>query len=135
MEFEFLAMILSGGIFFIIGAAITAVSIKFVIDARNGREVTATVVDVIESRRRGRKGRMRTFYTPVYEYYDGELKTYTSRVATTAKKVIGSEETLYISEKDEVIEKENTYMFLIIGIVFAAVGAFFIIGTVYAMQR
>lgn len=126
---EFFIMLISGLLFFIIGAAMTVTFLKLANAAKNGRKVTATVVDVIKSRRRGSKGRMRTFYTPVYEYYDGgEVKTYQSRVGTTAQKPVGTEETMYISADGEIIEKDSCYMNLVMGLVFSVVGVCFLIG-------
>ena len=111
----------------------TIYAVRLIIAAKNGRKVTAEIVDVITSRRKVRRRRggssMRTFYTPVYEYYDGgEVKTYQSKVSMTMQITVGKEETLYISENGEIIEKAICYLYLAVGVLFAAVGAFFIFG-------
>ncbi len=129
-----------GLLFFIIGAVMTIIAVRLIIAAKNGRKVTAEIVDVITSRRKVRRRRggssMRTFYTPVYEYYDGgEVKTYQSKVSTTMQITVGKEETLYISENGEIIEKVSCYLYLLVGIVFAAVGAFLLFGAGDVIMR
>ncbi|MDE6591887.1 MAG: hypothetical protein K2K57_02335 [Oscillospiraceae bacterium] len=117
--------------FFIMGTVMTISAMKLIISAKNGRRVIATVVDVIKKQRITRKRRVQDYYIHTYEYYDNlEPKLYQSRERAWAPKPIGSEETLYISEKGFIIEKITCIKLIVMGLVFYFFGVLFIIGAV-----
>lgn len=102
--------------------------IFFYMNARMGssRQVSATVVEVIEKMERGADGYSKMMYTPVYEYINGgEVIRYTSNVSTSKKAEIGSEATLYISEDGKVYRRTGAVIVLLVGIIFAVVGGVF----------
>lgn len=93
---------------------------------KNSRELSGTIVDFTERRGRGQGGHMRTYYYPVYEYYDGgEFKRHESNVSSTPRKPLGTEVTLYISEDGKVREKQSTSVMILVGSIFAVVGIIF----------
>lgn len=118
------------GVGVIIGGLVQRNSIK------NSREVNATIVENIETKRR-RQGDKHdfgsqtvhgtvTYYTPVYEYYDGgEVKRYKSTVSSTSHKPVGTEETLYIDRDGKVRSKAGSSFMFLFGGVFALVGVVF----------
>ncbi len=120
-----------GLLFLILGTVAAISAVRLIISAKNGRRVIATVVDVIKKQRISRKRRVQDYYIHTYEYYDDlEPKLYQSREREWAPKPIGSEETLYISEKGFVIEKITCVKLVLMGLVFYFFGVLFIIGAV-----
>lgn len=120
-------------IFSVLGLLLLGVGGNLIIDfARlnvrmgSSRQVSATVVDVIEKMERGADGYSTMMYTPVYEYTDGgEVRQYISNVSTSKKAETGSEATLYISENGKIYQKSGAAIMLFVGIVFAVVGGVF----------
>lgn len=120
-------------IFSVLGLLLLGVGGNLIIDfARlnvrmgSSRQVSATVVDVIEKMERGADGYSTMMYTPVYEYTDGgEVRQYISNVSTSKKAETGSEATLYISENGKIYQKSGAAIMLFVGIVFAVVGGIF----------
>lgn len=120
-------------IFSVLGLLLLGVGGNLIIDfARlnvrmgSSRQVSATVVDVIEKMERGADGYSTMMYTPVYEYTDGgEVRQYISNVSTSKKAETGSEATLYISENGNIYQKSGAAIMLFVGIVFAVVGGVF----------
>lgn len=120
-------------IFSVLGLLLLGVGGNLIIDfARlnvrmgSSRQVSATVVDVIEKMERGADGYSTMMYTPVYEYTDGgEVRQYISNVSTSKKAETGSEATLYISENGNIYQKSGAAIMLFVGIVFAVVGGIF----------
>lgn len=120
-------------IFSVLGLLLLGVGGNLIIDfARlnvrmgSSRQVSATVVDVIEKMERGADGYSTMMYTSVYEYTDGgEVRQYISNVSTSKKAETGSEATLYISENGNIYQKSGAAIMLFVGIVFAVVGGVF----------
>lgn len=93
---------------------------------KNSREVSGKIVDFIKRRGRGQNGHMRTYLYPVYEYYDdGEFKRHESNVSVMPPKPLGTEVMLYISEDGKIREKQGTSLMVLVGVIFAFVGAIF----------
>lgn len=120
-------------IFSVLGLLLLGVGGNLIIDCArlnvrmgSSRQVSATVVDVIEKMERGADGYSTMMYTPVYEYTDGgEVRQYISNVSTSKKAETGSEATLYISENGNIYQKSGAAIMLFVGIVFAVVGGIF----------
>lgn len=120
---------LIGIVFILTGAILIILSLRMNVRIDNSRQVTASVVDVIETREWHRKNHGKYYtkmYTSVYEYYDGgEMKTYKSSVSTSKRAEIGSEATLYISEDGKIYERLGASLTLILGAGFSVMGGFF----------
>ncbi|MDE7288922.1 MAG: hypothetical protein K2N71_05380 [Oscillospiraceae bacterium] len=117
-----------GAIFIIIGIALVIDYIRHNAEIKNSREINATIVDFVEKKRSTQgDGTFHMIYAPVYEYYDGEVKRFTSPVSSTGQVQLGTEVTLYISESGKVSERRSVVITLIMGIIFAAVGAVFVV--------
>lgn len=115
-----------GLVFLAIGAVGIIISLYMNARIDNSRQVSATVVEVIEKMERGADGYSKMMYTPVYEYINGgEVIRYTSNVSTSQKAEIGSEATLYISEDGKVYQRTGVVIVLLVGIIFAVVGGVF----------
>lgn len=119
--------VLMGLLYAIIGAALLAVGAKNSKSIKESREVNAKLVDFVgKKHRRGRHHVMRTYYYPIYEYYDsGEVRQYTSSVSTEPRKPVGTEVTLYISEDGKIMEKSVSKVMYLVGGIFAAIGVLF----------
>lgn len=125
--------------FFVLGILLLGVGGNLIIDfARlnvrisNSRQVSATVVEVVQSSKRHRdmnhKNRRRTtiMYTPVYEYTEGgEVRRYISNVSTSKRAEIGSVTTLYISEDGKIYQKSGAAVTLFVGTILAVIGGSF----------
>lgn len=114
------------------GVFIVIISLWLNVRMDNSRQVTARVVDVIESveHRKDVNNHNNHYsvimYTSVYEYEDGgEVKTYTSNVSTSKRAEIGSETTLYISDNGKIYERGGAKVAFFVGIFFAFVGGIF----------
>lgn len=124
-----------GLIFLAIGAVGIIISLYMNVRMENSRQVSATVVEVIEETERDtdfnprnhrRRSHTSVMYTSVYEYSDGgEVRRYTSNVSTSKRAEIGSEATLYISEDGKVYERSGAAIVFLVGIIFAVVGGVF----------
>lgn len=69
---------------------------------------------------------MRTYYYPVYEYYDdGEFKRHESNISAMPPKPLGTEVPLYISEDGKVRDKQSASIMILVGVIFVAVGIIF----------
>lgn len=116
------------GVFFVlIGIGVLIGGLANNNSIKNSREVTAKIVDFIERKYRSQQShKWRTAYYPVYEYYDdGETKRHESNVSVMPPKPIGTEVTLYISEDGKVRENQGTSIMILVGVIFAVVGAIF----------
>ncbi len=142
-EKNFKKIFMAFGVFFLAAGAVLIIA-ALGLNARmdNCRRVSATVVNVVESVERRRstirhnRHRSTKMYTPIYEYYDGgELKTYQSRTSTSWAADIGSETTLYISDKGKIYERSGSLVILLVGIVFAVVGGVFTLVTVKVLRK
>lgn len=124
-----------GLVFLAIGAVGIIISLYMNVRMENSRQVSATVVEVIEETERDadfnprnhrRRSHTSVMYTSVYEYSDGgEVRRYTSNVSTSKRAEIGSEATLYISEDGKVYERSGAAIVFLVGIIFAVVGGVF----------
>lgn len=124
-----------GLVFLAIGAVGIIISLYMNVRMENSRQVSATVVEVIEETERDtdfnprnhrRRSHISVMYTSVYEYSDGgEVRRYTSNVSTSKRAEIGSEATLYISEDGKVYERSGAAIVFLVGIIFAVVGGVF----------
>ena len=124
-----------GLIFLAVGAVCIIISLYMNVRMENSRQVSATVVEVIEETERDtdfnprnhrRRSHTSVMYTSVYEYSDGgEVRRYTSNVSTSKRAEIGSEATLYISEDGKVYERSGAAIVFLVGIIFAVVGGVF----------
>lgn len=124
-----------GLVFLAIGAVGIIISLYMNARIDNSRQVSATVVEVIEETERDtdfnprnhrRRSHTSVMYTSVYEYSDGgEVRRYTSNVSTSKRAEIGSETTLYISEDGKVYQRTGAVIVLLVGIIFAVVGGVF----------
>ena len=117
-----------GAIFIIIGIALIIDYVRNNAEIKNSREINAVIVDFVEKKRSTQgDGTFHMIYAPVYEYYDGEVKRFTSPVSSTGHEALGTEVTLYISESGKINERRSVIITLIIGIIFAAAGAGFVV--------
>ena len=124
-----------GLVFLAIGAVGIIISLYMNARIDNSRQVSATVVEVIEETERDtdfnprnhrRRSHTSVMYTSVYEYSDGgEVRRYTSNVSTSKRAEIGSQATLYISEDGKIYQKSGAAVTLFVGIIFAVVGGVF----------
>lgn len=135
MNNDFIKKLSCGLLMLILGIAMIVVFVRLVFAAKKGRRVIATVVDVIEKRRVVKRIRVRTEYIHIYEYYDNlELRTYRSRVRSTIHKSLGTQETLYITEKDMIIEKDTCITFLVTGLLLSFFGGAFVIAAIISNE-
>lgn len=115
-----------GILFVLIGTGVLIGGLRNNNSIKNSREVSGKIVDFIKRRGRGQHGHMHTYCYPVYEYYDdGEFKKYESNVSVMPPKPLGTEVTLYISEDGKVRDKQGALIMILVGVIFAAVGAVF----------
>lgn len=123
MEIGFTAF---GALFVLIGIGVLIDGLANNNSIKNSREVSGKIVDFIKRRGRGQGGHMRTYYYPVYEYYDdGEFKRHESNISAMPPKPLGTEVTLYISEDGKVRDKQSASVMILVGVIFAAVGIIF----------
>ena len=117
-----------GAIFIIIGIAIVIDYIRHNAEIKNSREVNAVIVDFVEKKRITQDdGTFHMIYAPVYEYYDGEVKRFTSPVSSAGHEALGTEVTLYISERGKVNERRSVVITFIMGIIFLLMGVVFVL--------
>ena len=116
-----------GVLFVLIGIGVLIGGLANNNSIKNSREVSGKIVDFIERKYRSHQSHTwRTVNYPVYEYYDdGEFKRHESNVYVTPPKPLGTEVTLYISEDGKVREKQGTSIMILVGVIFAVVGAIF----------
>ena len=115
-----------GVLFVLLGIGLIAGGLVNRNSIKNSREVSGKIVDFIKRRGQGQSGHMRTYMYPVYEYYDGgEFKRHESNVSVMPPKPLGTEVTLYISEDGKVRDKQSAALIILVGVIFAAVGAIF----------
>lgn len=124
-----------GLVFLAIGAVGIIISLYMNVRMENSRQVSATVVEVIEETERDtdfnhrnhrRRSHTSVMYTSVYEYIDGgEVRRYTSNVSTSKQAETGSEATLYIYENGKIYQKSGAEIMLFVSIVFMVVGGVF----------
>ncbi len=118
LVFSVLGLLLLG-----IGGNLIIDFVRLSVRMSSGRQVNATVVEVIRVREHNGHD---TLYTPVYEYEDGgEVKRYTSDVSRSRRAEIGSETTLYISKDGKIYQKSGAAVTLFVGTIFAVVGGVF----------
>ena len=117
-----------GAIFIIIGIALVIDYIRHNAEIKNSREVNAVIVDFVEKKRITQgDGIFHMIYAPVYEYYDGEVKRFTSPVSSAGHEALGTEVTLYISERGKVNERRSVVITFIMGIIFLLMGVVFVL--------
>ena len=117
-----------GAIFIIIGIALVIDYIRHNAEIKNSREVNAVIVDFVEKKRITQgDGTFHMIYAPVYEYYDGEVKRFTSPVSSAGHEALGTEVTLYISERGKVNERRSVVITFIMGIIFLLMGVVFVL--------
>ncbi len=115
-----------GAIFIIIGIALIIDYVRHNAEIKNSREVSGKIVDFIKRTGRSQHGHMHTYIYPVYEYYDdGEFKKHESNVSVMPPKPLGTEVTLYIDHDGKVREAQGTSLMVLVGVIFAVVGAIF----------
>lgn len=122
------------GILFVIIGVVLLVFYKRISQAiRDAREISGKIVDFKEVRyKRQNSGGYHTTYAPVYEYYyNGEFQRYTSPVSTSTPDPLGTSVTLYISANGQIIEKSEGKFLLVAGIIFASVGAVFVLASIF----
>lgn len=120
-----------GALGFLIGAAFITAAFVTSNAIKKSREVTATAVDAVSRRERRKHGSYRIMYSPVYEYYDGEYKTYKSSMSSTFEVKLGTKTTLYISEDGKVRERGSAVFMIIFGAVFAFAGLIFLAAALF----
>lgn len=133
MEETILSLLLSGGIFAVLGIVFLAIGLvmNHVLQRRRTRAsavTTATVVEIIKRRNRS-NGCSSTSYCPVYEYYaNGVTHRACSRVGSTPCAFrVGEQMELHFDPDNPAkiyIEKEARLMRLII-VIFCAIGGLF----------
>lgn len=117
-----------GAIFIIIGIALVIDYIRHNAEIKNSREVNVVIVDFVEKKRITQgDGTFHMIYAPVYEYYDGEVKRFSSPVSSTGHEALGTEVTLYISERGKVNERRSVVITFIMGIIFLLMGVVFVL--------
>ncbi|MCM1497190.1 MAG: DUF3592 domain-containing protein [Clostridium sp.] len=122
------------GILFVIIGVVLLVFYKRISQAiRDAREISGKIVDFKEVRyKRQNSGGYHITYAPVYEYYyNGEFQRYTSPVSTSTPAPLGTSVTLYISADGQITEKSEGKLLLVAGIIFASVGAVFVLASVF----